>query len=209
MPQIFKALVKKSPFWNLVREYLAKRDLAAWRKNGEPMPPPHLIKREEIRKIAEKHGLKILVETGTYLGDMVAAMKPHFNRIYSIELSVELYERARIRFQADRNIVLINGDSGSQIAKVVEEIDMPALFWLDGHYSAGITARGEKDTSIFEELSHILAGKRLGHVIMIDDARCFGSDPAYPSIEEITRFVKAKRQDAHFSNQFDSIRIVL
>jgi len=209
MPTDFKTIVKKSPFWNLWREYQAKREVSDWKKNGETMPPPHLIKRAEIRKIAEKHGLKVLVETGTYMGDMVAAMKPFFEKVYSIELSKELYEKAKIRFRADGNVVLINGDSGSQIAKVVKELDKPALFWLDGHYSAGITARGEKDTPVFEELSHILDGKRLGHVVMIDDARCFGSEPGYPDIEAITSFVKSKREDAVFSNQYDSIRIVL
>ena len=31
----------------------------------------------------------------------------------------------------------------------------PAIFWLDGHYSAGITAMGEQATPIFKELTHI------------------------------------------------------
>jgi hypothetical protein len=65
----------------------------------------------------------------------------------------------------------------------------PALFWLDGHYSGGVTARGESDTPIYAELVHVL-GSSHKNVIVIDDARCFGSGAKYPTIEALTAFVR-------------------
>ncbi|MBD2771526.1 hypothetical protein [Iningainema tapete] len=90
----------------------------------------------------------------------------------------------------------------------MKQLKQPALFWLDGHYSQGITARGDKDTPILEELDCILSYPDLGHVLIIDDARCFGTDPAYPNINELKSFIFNKRDYVEVSVQDDSIRIV-
>ena len=89
----------------------------------------------------------------------------------------------------------------------MERLQQPALFWLDGHYSAGDTARGEKDTPLYEELEQILRAPDLGHVIVIDDARCFGSDPAYPTLPALTAYVRSRRPEVEIAVADDSIRI--
>lgn len=147
------------------------------------------------------------METGTYYGDMVEAMRADFDRIYSIELSRDLYEKAVVKFRGVNNVELIHGDSGTELKRILEKIRQPALFWLDGHYSAGVTARGAKDTPVYEELHHILDLNDGGHVVVIDDARCFGNDPAYPSLEELSKFITLKRSDVDIAVQDDSIRI--
>ena len=83
---------------NLMNPIMQKIELMLWEKRGRSALPPHIIKQGVIRSFAEKYGLRILVETGTYYGDMVEAMKHCFDRIYSIELSGELFERATKRF---------------------------------------------------------------------------------------------------------------
>lgn len=138
---------------------------------------------------------------------MVEAMKCYFDRIYSIELSNELYEKAKMRFDGDRRIKIIHGDSGVALGKLLRRIDQPALFWLDGHYSGGVTAKGDKDTPIYEELNHIFSTQNSGHVVIIDDARCFGTDPAYPTIKELSDFIKTKKPDAKIEVECDSIKI--
>jgi len=138
---------------------------------------------------------------------MVDAMKKNFDRIYSIELSNELYENAKNRFKGEEHIELIHGDSGIELNNIMDRINQPALFWLDGHYSGGVTARGDKDTPIYEELKHIINAPDNGHVIIIDDARFFGRQRAYPSIEELSDFIRSKRPDANIVIQDDSIRI--
>jgi hypothetical protein len=47
----------------------------------------------------------------------------------------------------------------------------------------------------------------IDEVIIIDDARLFGSDPAYPSKEELNEFIESRRSDVKITVQNDSIRI--
>ena len=181
--------------------------LADWQKNGRPVPPPPAAKHQTLRDLARRSGLRILVETGTYRGDTLQALRQEFDRLYSIELSPALFAEAQNRFRSARNIELIQGDSGSRLAQLVPRIEQPALFWLDGHYSAGITARGDKVTPVFDELEAILAAP-LRHVVVIDDARLFGMDPGYPSLDELRVFVLARNPDLDITVQDDSIRII-
>jgi hypothetical protein len=215
---LLKATLRDRPGYHPLQNWLAARrrlrerqgqegERKAWEARGRPIPPPHAAKQEVLRRYAQRYGLKIFVETGTYRGEMVEAMKPLFKKIYSIELSEQLFAAARRRFRWDSHVELIRGDSGRELGRIVATIDQPALFWLDGHYSAGITARGEKDTPIFEELGHILRAPDLGHVIVIDDARHFGSDPAYPTLEELRKYLLSRRPHVRVAVEGDSIRI--
>ncbi len=203
-----KAIRKISKLVPLLSKKEIDMEIIEWKKNGRPVPPPHIIKQQTIRDYASRFDLKVLIETGTFLGDMVEAMKGHFNEIYSIELGGELHEKAKIRFSGEDSIKLILGDSGVELENIVNILDQPALFWLDGHYSMGVTAQGDKDTPIYEELTHIFNSKEFDHVIIIDDARCFGTEPTYPSIEEIKDFIMSKRPRADIEIKDDSIRIV-
>lgn len=45
---------------------------------------------------------EVFIETGTYLGDMVWAMKDVFKQIYSIKLSDDLYKKAVKKFKIMR-----------------------------------------------------------------------------------------------------------
>ena len=92
-----------------------------------------------------------MVEIGTYYGDMVDAMKDVFVQLYSIELSTELYKKAKKRFKAEKRIGLICGDRDLELMNIMNKIDQAALFWLDEHYSAGVTAKGEKDTPQYKK----------------------------------------------------------
>ncbi|OGV43304.1 MAG: hypothetical protein A2X46_06610 [Lentisphaerae bacterium GWF2_57_35] len=211
MKQLLIQLIKNTPLYQPLIKWIIrrqqKRDLVEWEKKGRPVPPPHIVKQRTLRAFAKKFGLKILVETGTYYGDMVEAMKGDFNRIYSIELGKELYEKAKKRFEGEGKVELIHGDSGFVLKNLIERIDEPALFWLDGHYSAGVTAKGGKVTPIYEELTHIFKGADRGHVIIIDDARCFGKSPDYPSLKDLSDFIRSNKPDAHIAIEDDSIRI--
>ncbi len=205
--QIVKKITFYSPLQKWVKEKRQMKQIARWEKNGKPLPPPHEVKQRTLQDYSERFHLEILVETGTYYGDMVEAMREAFNHIYSIELSKELYEKARERFKGEKHIELIWGDSGVELGTLMGRLDQPALFWLDGHYSAGETARSDKDTPIYEELNHVFNAKDRGNVIIIDDARNFGTDPAYPGMEELHDFIKSRRPDVNIVVQDDSIRI--
>lgn len=128
--------------------------------------------------------------------------------IYSIELSEKLYKEAKEEFKGFSHIELICGDSGVELANLLPRIHEPTLFWLDGHYSGGETARGEEVTPIYKELLQILSSSCREHVIVIDDARLFDSDPSYPSTEDIKNFINSKRSDLNITIKDDSIRII-
>ena len=183
-----------------------RRDLEArraWEKQGRPSPPPHIIKEELIRDYARTFNTAVLIETGTYLGDMVHAMKKSFTRIISFELDQTLAAQAQHRFANDNHIQIVQGDSGRLLAEHLKNINEPCLFWLDGHYSGGITAKGTLETPIKNELTAILSHLVDGHVILIDDARCFTGENDYPTLDELKSLVGERK----FSVEHDVIRI--
>jgi hypothetical protein len=181
--------------------------LAAWERQGRPVPPPHAHKQRVLREYADRHGLGVLVETGTYLGDMVNAVRGEFRQIYSIELDPALQRRAAERFADRENITILQGDSARVLPALLAQLDSPALFWLDGHYSADITAKGEKDTPIVSELEGIAAHSLKGHVILIDDARCFNGTHDYPTLKELEGIARRHWPASSFEVQDDIIRI--
>jgi len=204
-----KKLLDQTPLYGPIQSRIEKKrqkkELAQWEKDGRPVPPPHAIKQQNLLFYGRKYNLKVLVETGTYLGEMIEAMSPHFDRVYSIELSEYLHAKARRRFKKKNNVELIRGDSGAELKTIMANVTQPTLFWLDGHYSAGVTAKGDKDTPIYEELEHIFQAPDIEHVIIIDDARCFGSDPAYPSLSELKTFILRHKKNVSILVKDDSI----
>lgn len=147
--------------------------------------PPHMtpaMKRMVLRKYAK--GLNVFVESGTYLGDAVHAMRK-MRKVYSVEFQPELYLKACERFKGQSNIDLRCGDSATVLPEILSEITEPALFWLDGHFPSGA---GENCCPTFTELKAILNHPVKGHVILIDDAREFTGQSGYPTIREIKRY---------------------
>lgn len=181
-----------------------------WWRNQKPrfLPLPHLMKQEILKGYASEYRLSILVETGTYMGEMVEALRESFERVYSIELSEKYAQRARRYFCGKKNVKILQGDSGDVIGGLMKEIDRPALFWLDGHWSADETARGKKSTPVMEELEHILRAKDLRHVILIDDARAFGKSEDYPAMAELETFILSLRKNVKIFSDDDIIRIL-
>ena len=189
---------------NRISEYIK---LAKWILKGKPVSPPHLIKQRLVLDSAKRNGVNILVETGTLHGDMVQAMKHHFRKIYSIEISHELAEKAQTLFKNDHNVEIIENDSAIALKTLVPQLHEPAVFWLDGHYSGGNTGRGGTDTPIMQELATILSSQ-VPHVVLIDDARCFGSEKDYPTIDQLESHIRTQRPNSQISIENDCIKVL-
>ena len=183
-----------------------EEQMAEWEKKGRPAPPPHIVKQMTIDEYRKKFGMNVLIETGTFLGEMIEAHKNNFKKIFSIELGEKLFEKAKKKFRGSPHIHLLQGDSGIVLHKLMPEIDEPVLFWLDGHYSEGITALGEKECPVREELDAILPNK-FKHVILIDDARMFNGTHDYPTIEEIKKILENTGKKFDVEIKDDIIRI--
>jgi hypothetical protein len=177
-----------------------------WKRRGRPVPPPPEVKQRLLRGYARRFDLHTFIETGTFMGDTTAALAKHVSRVFTIELSPELAARARARFAEVPHIVVLEGDSSILLPGILEELRESALFWLDGHYSEGITARGDEDTPIRSELGAILDHPVRGHVILIDDARLFKGGE-YPTIAEVADIVGSHSSRYDFELHDDIIRL--
>jgi len=210
MSKIFLRLRRKLAKCPKSRQLLTdKLNYLHWKSSGSPVPPPHDIKAAWLRCIGVRLELPTLVETGTYKGDMVAACSAFFQNIFSVELGVELAAKANERFAGDDHVQIIQGDSGKVLAGIVKQLEGPALFWLDGHYSMGDTAQGDKDCPIIEELQAI-QNSNFAHVVLIDDLRCFtGESPYedYPTVEMIKAAFLNRCPSAVFDQGTDHLYI--
>ena len=180
---------------------------ANWQRNGMPYPTPHIVKQFAINRYRQQYALTTLIETGTYLGDMVNAQKNQFGRIISVELSLKLAELAQKRFRLYPHIQILSGDSANVLKQITPTLTSSALFWLDGHYSGGITAKGDTECPIFSELEAIFSNNH-DHIILIDDARCFIGKGDYPSLEELTKFISQRDSRYRISVEHDIICVV-
>lgn len=188
--------------------YKDKKQFNKWLASGKPLPPVHAVKQQRIVKIKQKYDIEILVETGTYLGDMVWAQRKNFSQIYSIELSNTFANIAKKRFRKFSNISIIEGDSGFVMPSLIELIKEKAIFWLDGHYSGGKTACSTKECPIYEELEAIFKSE-IEHILLIDDARCFVGENSYPTKEDLFAFILQKFPGSHIEIEDDCIIIEL
>lgn len=189
-----------------IESQIQKRD---WEKKGKPLPPVHPIKQDVVTYFQKQTGYKVLIETGTYKGQMIYAQHKRFKTIHSVELAEHYYNSAVERFRKFPHIKLWLGDSSDVLPTILADLNESAVFWLDGHYSGGLTAGGEpgqKQCPIYNELEAIFSHDKK-HCILIDDARCFVGKDDYPSIDELKAFLDSKNRDYSFDNCRDIIRI--
>ncbi len=190
------------------RERIRDAFLEQWQQAGSSIPPPHQYKQAVIEAYQRAAGLDVLVETGTFMGHMVEAQRRNFKQIHSIEISEKLWADVVKRFEQYKHIHLHLGDSSHRLPEIVAQLECPALFWLDGHYSAGETGKGETECPIFAELDAIFNDAPHDHIILIDDARCFVGEHDYPTIDELKAYLSQKNTNFECTVKNDLIRIV-
>lgn len=146
------------------------------------------------------------METGTFYGDMLAACRKQFKKLYSIEYNKQLFLQARERFSSCPNVILIPGDSAQLLSMVLKAIDEPALFWLDAHAMEGVWDGRQPVTPILGELNQLLDFDIRRHVILIDDARLFRPESAYPTLSQVRQMMLHHHPDWIFEVKDDVIR---
>lgn len=149
-----------------------------------------LSKRRSILRMLRAHGIKIVIESGTFLGDTTWFLSRYDYKVTTIEVHPQLAEFARVRFTKSENVRVIEGDSGTLMPVLVAELREPALFYLDGHYSGAGTGKGDRETPIVSEVKAILTYAPQNSLVVIDDARCFGKQPDYPPIKEFLEYIR-------------------
>lgn len=202
LKKALRAVRRSSWFEELVQYSLYYRWVLAGRPAG--VPSPHVQKRRQLLNFQAKYRISNLVETGTYFGAMVEAMKSRFAQVYSIEYSPELFVKAKQRFAQDTNVKLFQGDSAVCLKEIVPQLSSPAIFWLDAHFSGGVTAKADLETPIVEEIRTILSDGK-DHILVIDDARCFDGTHDYPTVETIKQLILSLRPTYRVYVKFDAI----
>jgi len=159
-------------------------DFVYWKLRGSPPRTPHVVKQRVVAEYGRRYGLDVLVETGTYHGDMVGAMKRRFDQIYSIEFDPELAAVAARKFAGWPHIHILQGDSQTRIAEVLGKLTQPALFWLDAGYYGWAGEHHTRDR-LDRELDAILRDSK-PHIVLIDDAQGFNGQNGAPTLAEFT-----------------------
>jgi hypothetical protein len=194
-------IVKNSTINKIRRNTL---EIKAWANRQYAPPSPSFIKHACLVRNSIPNGT--WVETGTYLGDTTKVLAAHSRRVVSIEPEPQLYRNATIRLAYFRNIELIMGCSEDVFPHLLPTIRGDVNFWLDGHYSSGVTHRGRLLSPLEKELSCIQANlKHFGRLcVMIDDVRCLKGQgqeqEGYPSLDLLIGWAESNECSWHIEH---------
>ncbi len=139
----------------------------------ENLKRDHNLKPEFIKFLKDVFGATVFVETGTLTGGTAYNASLSMDEVHTIELSQNLYNQVVNRFRNTQNVVPYCGDSSCVLPEILKNDGKKYIFWLDGHYSEGVTAKGELNTPILAELNAIQVAGLKDSIILIDDIRCF------------------------------------
>ncbi len=148
-----------------------------------------------VRALRDRHGYKVLVETGTFTGTSTMWAANEFDWVVSIDKMDTHEETARARC-TDPSLrcypLLLRGDSRVALVPVVEALDaikQPAIFYLDAHDINNLYGGGNDCPVLLELHTIMMADER--HAVLIDDAHDFCSPPIpeYPSLAKIVSYV--------------------
>ena len=177
-----------------------------WKLRCEPRRIPHVVKQRTVVEYAQRFGLDTLVETGTYYGEMIAAVLGRFRRIYSIEIDPHLAAQAEKRFRRYPQVKVIAGDSHTVVGELLREIDGPCLWWLDAGYCGWVGAT-ENPNRLGSEFSAILSDQAHPHVILMDDADGITAEDGSPGLERLIHFVRQNYPERQVEVARNIIRI--
>jgi len=170
---------RESALFHWYKKLAAPGEYLWWRLRGSPPSrTPHWLKQRIIQQYGREFHLPVLIETGTNFGQMLYAQRRNFRELYSIELDAWRAESAQRKFAGQPRIHILRGDSGDVLPKLLETIQEPCLFWLDGH-------DWDTSTPVKRELDALFKHPVQGHVVLIDDAKWFDGRSDYPTIEEL------------------------
>ena len=177
-----------------IREAIQKnRGMSKWKQRDYSGNTPQFIKEIIFVKYAIDGAN--WVETGTYKGTTTNFLSIRFPHVYTIEPEQNLYNAACKRLDG-RNVTLFNDVSEKIFPILLPKLNGDINFWLDGHYSAGKTFKGQKDCPIEDELNAIEENlENFAKIsILIDDVRLFlpksSNYSDYPSIDYLVDWAR-------------------
>jgi hypothetical protein len=155
------------------------------------------IPKKLVLMIRDYFSIKTFIETGTYKGKTSTWAAGNFDKVFTIENSKELFDSTSEKLKQYDNISFLFGNSSKQLENVIDEIQHPAIFWLDAHWCGSNTYGSIDPCPLLAEIMRIKESK-LNHIILIDDARFFLIPPPepqnpdlWPGLKEIMKLLNA------------------
>lgn len=136
-----------------------------------------------MTNLKTEFSIDYFIETGTYYGNTSAWASNEFDTVKTIELSDELYSSVQDEYGHIGNIEFVKGKSQERLPDIIQNLDSSAIFWLDAHYSGGVTAGENYECPLLEELE-VIGKSNVNKYVFIDDARLFCSPPPRPHSAE-------------------------
>jgi hypothetical protein len=135
--------------------------------------PPSLA--EDLR---DRLQLRRAIETGTYRGHGTRLLASLFPEVVTIEVAPALAKAAKDSL-ADLHGVSVREGSSRDVLPDLVDSSKATLYWLDGHWSGGVTGGADDECPVLAELAAI-AGGHPDDCILIGDARMFLAPPPPP-----------------------------
>lgn len=135
---IYKDVIKKA------KNYFVKKSIFGYDGGGRENEKQRIEDEQifagdyyikyELEKLINKFGVKSIVETGTAEGKSTLEMSSMVNNVYTIEINEKSYNVAQERLNKSKNVKMYLGNSPEVLRSIIEEIEYPALFYLDAHW---------------------------------------------------------------------------
>lgn len=168
------------------------------------------VSLEVARQLRDLLGIRRAVETGTYLGEGARRLASVFPEVVTVELSKELHRDAEIALADTPAIRAVQGDSVTVLPSLANA-SLPTLWFLDGHWSTGVTAGEAAQCPIIAELDALGTGHP-NDCYLIDDARYLAAPPRppydpsqWPSLVEVIDKIREVRPDHHVTVLDDQV----
>lgn len=158
-----------------------------------------------IARVQNLYKYKYFVETGTYLGETPLKLSSLFGNLFTIELDKTLFEKAKSRLKFHQNIECLFGDSKDVLPIIIQKLEAPAIFWLDGHYSGGNTASGEFKSPLLLEINAIGNSKINYHIIIIDDISDFSITEGNAPLSDVLSTIEKINPGYKFYFDYDML----
>jgi len=145
------------------------------------------INQFNLSRIIRDYNINYFFETGTWKGDAVAfALQFPFKKIISAEIIPVIADEAKIRFQQEKRVRIIEASSAEALSAELPALNGNCLFWLDAHFPGADAGMEQYDAIKDEDIRlplekelTIIHGLRKNYndILIIDDLRVYENGP--------------------------------
>jgi hypothetical protein len=164
-----------------------------------------------LNRLRRQTRSRVFIETGTLFGDTARRAAAVFERVITIELDPSLADRAAVALRDLPHVEVLKGDALNLLPAVLQRSDVRnVLVFLDGHYSGEGTACGSLPEPAVAALTILAPSKDRLNCVIVDDFRCFGVEPGFPSKSQLLQCAESNfpREEFNIEVVWDQLRIV-